>query len=431
MVVLHKMVALTGALLLAGCAEEARRPNVVLITIDTLRADRLPMYGAEVAAPNLQRLADEGVVFENCWAPSSWTVPSTASLYTGVYPIQHGVEMGIKLGGKADEKDIELIRIPSDIETIPTLMQSLGYRTFAVTDNMNICETLGFARGFDQFKNSIYRGAEYVNGRLAKWADEIKAGGPWFVYLHYMDPHAPYHGRDPWFEAVPTPDKHRRNLPRYDSEISYVDQHIGDALEMLGMDEETVVIVMSDHGEEFGDHGEGGHEFRLYTELTRVPLIVRAPGVEPARRRVAQNVSLVDVLPTLRSILGAPASDQDEGADLTAYFDGSAQPAPRHIFSMRTKVTPRTTFEKRAVIYENHKFIQTMPNDRKELFDLAADPAEKDNIADQRPATATELQLQWEAFSKDARSWRREGVDLSFDQDTVEALKQLGYVGDK
>jgi len=422
-----------SCLALFGCAGEPKLPNVVLITIDTLRADRLPFHANVGTAPFLADLAERSVVFERCWAASSWTAPSTASLFAGVYPLQHGLQMGIKVTKEQARKNetLRLNQLPADLQTVPELMKSLGYSTYGVTDNINICEKMGFARGFDRFKNSIYRGAEHVNYELSRWNDEIRSAEPFFVYLHYMDPHAPYHSREPWFEANPSPDLHARNLPRYDSEISYVDQHIRLACEALGVGDDTVVIVVADHGEEFGDHGGSGHDFKLYSELTHVPLVIHQPGVDPVRHRVAANVSLVDVLPTLRSILGVAESDQDEGMDLTRHYRSDEAPEPRHIFSMRASETASATVEKHAVIFENHKYILSTPAGRQELFDLAADPGEKQNLARTMPELALAMRSQLTTFQRSARRWKPETVGLEFDEEQLEALEQLGYVGGK
>jgi arylsulfatase A-like enzyme len=291
---------------------------VLVVVVDTLRADRLPFYGCEEnTAPFLNEWAARSVVFERAWSTSSWTAPASASLFTGVYPHQHGVHLGVKareLLQRGGAK-LELDRVPDTLETLPELFQSLGYRTFGVSDNPNVSKAQGFAAGFDHFENFSYAGADRLNAVLASWEDEIAHAAPWFVYLHYMDPHQPYHARQPWHRPPPAKNRHAVNGAAYDSEIGWVDAHLREAFGQLAVDASTLVVFTADHGEEFGDHGGGGHRFKLYSELTRIPMFLHYPGVTP--RRVRADVSIVDLLPTLRSILGLPPSEQDAGIDLT------------------------------------------------------------------------------------------------------------------
>jgi arylsulfatase A-like enzyme len=414
--------------LLSACSSRPSRPDVVVVLIDTLRADHLSFYGHErETAPFLAELAAGGVVFENAWAPSSWTAPSTASLFTGVYPDQHGVTTGLWVHERygLDELGVPIGRLPEELQTLPELMRSLGYRTFAITDNRNICEDAGFARGFDRFANFHYAGAEKVNEVLDGWADEITASESSFVYLHYIDPHQPYHAKQPW---MPPGDPDQR-VVRYDSEIGYVDHHIGLALERIGVDEDTLVIVVADHGEEFGDHGDYGHRLnKLYGELTRIPLVVRQPGVAPTRSRVAEHVSLLDVLPTLRQILGAPASTNDMGRSLTDYFVGGPAPEPRTIFSMRTWIRPERQERKWAVVRGRHKYVFADSGTR-ELFDLVDDPGEQRNLWTEGSDVARSLQSAWDAFAASAPVWTAATAEVRMTEQDIETLEALGYTG--
>jgi arylsulfatase A-like enzyme len=433
-VVLTRTIALLCAAILgslAGCSSERVRPNVVVVVIDTLRADRLPFYGHERnTAPFLDSLAKRGVVFERAWSTSSWTAPAAASLFTGLYPNQHGVSRGIRVSKlrKAFEPDLQINRIPRDIATIPEFFESLGYRTYGVADNPNISEEFGFARGFDRFAQFDAIGAARVNRVLSDWIDEIVKNEPFFVYLHYMDPHIPYRAREPWFETTTSPDD-TRPLRKYDSEISYVDQHIREAFALLEVDDDTVVVVVADHGEEFLDHGSTGHGLTLYSELTRIPLLIYHPGVRPVRSRVSANVSIIDVLPTLRDILAQAPSEQDEGTTLTRYYTQRDMPEPRYLFSLRE--ARGEAGHKRAVLFESHKLIFTLPEGRRELYDLAADPAEQTNLVELHGDVATRLRERWRAFATTARTWEQEPVDLRFDAKELEALESLGYIDDE
>jgi len=411
-----------------GCNRPAPdRPNVLVVVVDTLRTDRLPFYGCEEnTAPFLREWAARSVVFERAWSTSSWTAPATASLFTGVYPVQHGVHLGVKAFQFLQQGGVklELDRVPDALETLPELFRSVGYRTFGVSDNPNVSEAQGFAAGFDRFENFSYAGANRVNAVLASWEAAIAEAEPWFVYLHYMDPHQPYHARRPWHRPATANDRHTINGAAYDSEIAWVDTHLRKVFERLGVDASTLVVFTTDHGEEFGEHGSGSHRFKLYSELTRIPLFLHHPGVAP--RRVRANVSIVDLLPTLRSILGLPASEQDAGIDLTAlYAEAEERPLKRTIFASRTTGMAW----KRAVVRGRYKLILTRPGGT-ELYDLESDPGEQRNLAEERPALSQELLHSSRDFQASARRWdgRRTTVEVSAEE--LRRLEELGYIDD-
>jgi len=442
-VVLQKLGSLLCVVLATGCGAETdsdaaaavERPNVIVITIDTLGADRLPFLGFDRnTAPFLADLARESVVFENAWSASSWTAPSTASLFTGLYTSQHGLVMGkIKMTKNARLRygDFDLTRIPSELETIPTFMKSQGYSTFGIADNMNICAELGFARGFDRFTSTIYKGAAQVNKTLGEWLPEIVKSEPYFVYLHYMDPHAPYHGRAPWYEEVVSPDRDVRDLAKYDSEISYVDQHVREALALLGDWRDSVVVLVADHGEEFGDHGGHGHKFKLYSELTHVPLVMHHPGVAPVRQRVAADVSLVDVLPSLHAMLGVRPAEDQAGLSLVPYYTNAEIPEPRRILMERRMIVGTKPVRKIAVVHNGYKYVYTESPVRRELYHIATDPKEKKNLIAQQAELADRLHEYWRSFDARSVKWKGEPAELKMSEEEQDALKNLGYVGGK
>jgi len=416
---------------------EPRLPDVVVVVVDTLRADRLPFLGyGRDTAPFLSSWAERSIVFENAWSTSSWTAPAMASVFTGVYPNQHGVVLGRNafLRLSAEDPTMELNRIPDALETMPEMMRRLGYRTFGVADNPNLCAEEGFESGFDRFEGFDYEGAEAVNAVVERWREEIAAAEPSFVYLHYMDPHRPYHEREPWFEDPGDERAAREPFARpseaYDSEIRYLDERIAQAFELLGVDERTVVVFAADHGEEFGDHGRGNHLFQLYSELTRVPLFVHHPGIEPRRRRVEGNVSLVDVLPTLRAILGEPPAEQDEGRALTESWLGEREPGvlgERTLFAMRTSPAGNRI---RSAVRGGFKYVHTLPSNRRELYDLAADPGELRNLIDERADIAQRLQEALERFEAGARRWEASSTQVELTEEELRSLERLGYAGE-
>jgi len=408
-----------------GCDRPAPdRPNVLVVVVDTLRADRLPFYGCEEnTAPFLEEWAARSVVFERAWSTSSWTAPASASLFTGVYPHQHGVHLGVKareLLQRGGAK-LELDRVPDTLETLPELFRSLGYRTFGVSDNPNVSTAQGFASGFDRFENFSYAGANRVNAVLASWQAELAEAEPWFVYLHYMDPHQPYHARRPWHRPPTAKDRHSVSGAAYDSEIGWVDAHLREAFGQLAVDASTLVVFTADHGEEFGEHGGAGHRFKLYSELTRIPMFLHHPGVTP--RRVRADVSIVDLLPTLRSILGLPPSEQDAGIDLTAlYAEDDERGEERALFASRTTGIAW----KRAVVRGRHKLILTRPGGS-ELYDLESDPGEQRNLAGERPALARELLRASDDFRASARRWDASRTTVEVSEEDRRRLEELGY----
>ena len=303
-----RLLALLAALLIAACGgadrsgeldvlTSAEAPvglepglaegrNVVVIVIDTLRADHLPFYGFERdTAPYLTSLADRGVVFERAWSTSSWTAPATASLFTSTHPNEHGVTMGLKVYRtlEGEHVGLELNRIPESLDTLPTVMKSLGYRTFGVADNPNIGSFMGFDRGFDEFvnlpKDTRERYGDKLNEVVTGWKDELLAGEPYFLYLHYIEPHSPYRRHDEYLEQPDVvPEDEMMDLDAYASEIRYADERIRELGEMLSWDDNTLIVFASDHGQAFDEHGHKGHGFYLYNELTQIPLFVHLSG---------------------------------------------------------------------------------------------------------------------------------------------------------
>jgi len=478
-------LAAAGAALPCACAPGPSAPpgpDVVMVVVDTLRADHLPSYGyAKDTAPFLTELARTGTVFESAWSASSWTAPATASLFTGLLPAQHGVQMGynLVLEEREELRGLELNRIPAVLETLPEFFRSRGYRTFGIADNPNVNPTEGFASGFDSFVNENYRTARWVNEVLGEWADAIRASPAAFVYLHYMDPHGPYFKRRPYFDldddelgidpsvkplkavsahdpdvpfvrridlvqilagaTEPAEVERRTELVQayldaaYDSEIRYVDEHVREAFELLGVDDETLVVFTSDHGEELFDHGQVGHEFTLYEELLHVPLVVRLPA---SRRppvpvpRVTARVSTVDLFPTLRELVGAEPHPDHVGSSLVPLLTGSGTRATaRPIVAMRLQeLRDRPPVAKRSLVDGDLKLIVTTPGDELELFDLAADPDERTDLAAERAERAGALRERLERLDASLERWPREFVEVELDDAKLDVLDDLGYV---
>lgn len=353
-----------------GAARVTQTPrNVVLLVIDTLRADhtepyavkslrqRLPWRGADVQTPRLRALADEGTVFEAAIAPENWTLPSTASLLTGLFPTTHGAQR---------ERDA----LSPEVLLLPQFLQQQGFRTAGFVANGHVSGPAGFERGWDSFKNYIKEG---VSGRADDVFNDALAwiranrGSPFFVYLHTVDPHVPYDPPGRFLErydaasyAGPVQprdtaallervkagqlvltDRDRVRLQAlYKAEVTYHDealQRFWDGLAAAGLQQDTLLIVTADHGEEFFEHDKVGHGHSLFQELLHVPLLVRFPGL-PAGRRVAEYVGLTDVAPTIVDLLNlGPAADAQhvpfEGNSLLPQLLGHRVSGPAAAFA--------------------------------------------------------------------------------------------------
>ena len=426
------LLALAALVAVAGSCGKPRRAgaNIVLIVIDTLRADHLPFYGYPTrdTAPFLTGLASRGAVFELARSTSSWTAPATASIHTSLYPTQHNVLEGFRA---AQMRNAALSRfkinvVPPDVETIAQVLKRSGYTTFAVSDNINISPLEGFDRGFDRFWYANDQGSDSLNAQLQQNLKVIKGKPPYFLYLHYMDPHEPYHKRAPWYQSQP--DTLSDDIAAYDSEIRAVDDAIEKAYRLFGWDKNTLMIVTADHGEEFLDHGGWDHGRTLYEEVVHVPLLVHSSADSLPPQRIATPVSDLDILPTLRDYVGLPADSALQGLSLwPAVRNKAPLPADRDYFAdVRTGPWYGSKTLK-YVIRGRHKYILTMPAGG-ELYDLSADPREKADLAPQRPDEASELKsllVGTEAAWKVSAPVQRE-VDLNREQ--VDRLRSLGYV---
>ncbi|MBI4881753.1 MAG: sulfatase [Planctomycetes bacterium] len=455
--------------LLAGCADpppQAR--NLLLITIDTLRADRLGIYGYAVAtSPSLDALAREAVVFDNAQAQSSWTLPSLASVMTSLYPSTHGC---VRYDSVLD---------PS-FPTLGEMVQEAGFLTAAVTNHVFLSGRHGMNQGFAHFDDELVVNEGVVNGRGTfqrlndaitsdlisdkgiAWLRQIKeedSGQRWMLWLHYFDPHRNYRVHDGFKSGfdLSTPSG------RYDSEIAFTDHHVGrvlDELQELGLADDTAVVFAADHGEEFGEHGFQDHGWTLFREALRVPFMVRAPGIQPGR--VGEVVRLVDVLPTALDLLGLPLPPVNEGTSLLQAMRGQGAPRgmpalaelalrPGHIADSvqvgewklvldysgavdeTTGMRAEGTFDGPRVLRDTDAVSRSPDQARSLLFDLSTDLGETRNVAQEHPDVAAQLKTQLLELLERASALVADGgftiadsLDLS--ENEKERLRSLGYL---
>ena len=416
-----------------GCRpDRSALPNVVVIVIDTLRADHLPFYGyPKNTAPFLAKLASQGVLFEKAYATSSLTGPSTASLFTSFYPFQHGVVLNIggtiKLRKMAPKLKVKLNKIPQEITTLGEIFKKVGYSTYGVSDNINIGDKEAFDQGFDKFSTFTYRGASAINQKVKEWADEIRSRERYFLYLHYMDPHQPYFERKPWYQKQDNPRDNQ--VAMYDSEINYTDQHIRELHELFNWSENTLIVVTSDHGEELWDHGLKGHGYSLFREVIHVPLMFYYPNGQFSTGTIKENVSLIDVLPTLNEFLGLSPDKDHEGISLLPRISGSELQLPQrflfahlvdHSFSEKMAETEST-------LYENWHFIKNFSG-YWYLYNLKLDPGEKYNQQTGDHGIARRLFSRYHRFKKKCRIFEHDSTSFYLDEKQIERLKTLGYV---
>jgi arylsulfatase A-like enzyme len=442
--------ATLGALAAAGCRGfDPHRQDIVLVVVDTLRADHLGVYGyGRPTSPRIDRLAAGGAVFDNAWSAAPWTLPSVMSIVTGRYPSDHRVEN-------------DGLRLPDGVPTLAGTLRGAGYRTGGFVAHVYVSRLFGFDRGFDVYEDfglalpdyRLEAGLEPDAARVTDAAlDWLRRQGkePVFLLAHYFDPHWPYaapgEDRDAFPSAydgplgadydslsryldprVPIPDEYRAFLiNRYDGEIRWTDRQIGrllDGVAAAGRGARAWVILTADHGEEFKEHGSMGHGRQLYEESIRVPLVIAraAAGAAPAGGgagatprggaggpvRVAAPVGAIDLLPTIVDLAGAgTVPERLRGLSLAGFVadagpepagPGSAWPgargptAPPDGDRILVSETIRLNAYRKAVRQGPLKLIRFMDDNAWSLYDLAADPGETRDLSEARPAEARRL----------------------------------------
>ena len=436
----------------------ASRPNVLLITIDTLRADHLSSYGYPLkTSPVMDRLAEQGARFSSTYSAIPLTGPSHISLFTSRFPQEHGA----RVNGYAVAKDSKWLFLPQ-------ILQRFGYSNAAYISAWPLTSRLTHLdRWFDLYDEDLSRKYQLFNsGRYAedvtplamRRLEERPEGQPFFLWVHYFDPHSPYHAREGFQDLDPSGHPDNRPAPldgemaerirNYDSEIAYADAHIGKLLakvDELGLRDSTMVVLTSDHGESLGEHGYVGHGRSLSQGIVSIPLIVRYPGVIPAGQVIDDNVSLLDITPT---ILDFTIGDQNE-QDLPTAFTGRSlaaaltaeEPIPdrpiRYItFAGKKGWMPRwiaslwvnadRTPLRVGQTLGDQKSIWNPRGKTLSLFDVPHDPFE------QNPVVLSKRDSRYRAQAKPLRRWF-EATDLSdgesrMSERDVEVLKSLGYI---
>ncbi len=409
--------------------------NVVVVTLDTLRADRLGAYGfSDISTPAIDGLARHGVLFENAHSTTPLTLPAHTSLFTGNYPLLHGV---IDNGGYL---------VPEEAETLAEVLGAAGYRTGGFVAAYVLDRRWRIDQGFDHYVDdfdvrgqrviamgSVQRPASEVVDQAIDWLDQPAPESsqrasqqapeqPFFMWLHMYDPHAPYDPPEPYKSQYP-------GRP-YLGEIAYTDSQVGRLVQELRQRElldSTLLVIVADHGESLGEHGEAQHGFFVYDEATHVPLIMRVPFGNYGGQRRSELVSIVDVMPTVLEIIGLEPGLEFQGRSLAPLFESGTEPEERYIYSESWYARLHYGWsDLRALRDERYKLILSSDP---ELYDLIEDPAEEHNLAGTLNTVVFEMtrsaEEQIATWSEGASS--STAVDL--DEETRRKLVSLGYVG--
>jgi choline-sulfatase len=404
----------------------AEAPDIVFITVDTTRADRMGFLGnTHGLTPNLDLIAKQGVVFERAYSQAPLTPVSHATIFTGTYPQFHTVtDFGHAL--------------PALLPYIPDILQKSGYKTAAFIGSMildpNASMGPGFDRGFSYFDagfhikrnrnenryNTVERRAGDVVAHAIDWLDKNRKS-PVFLWVHLYDPHAPYDPPPPYAKRFADP---------YEGEIAYADASLGKLFTYLrqrGLYDHTMIVMMSDHGESLGAHGESMHGIFLYDETIHVPLLFRLPGGLLAGRRVSTRVRLVDVAPTLLNMLSLPLPPTFQGESLVPLMKGS-QKAAEDLPAYSETDYPRRAFgwsALRSLRAGKYLFVRAP---KRELYNQSQDKSAAHNLVASSPAVASTLQGQLDDFYDKTTSYHEKPPHAPLTSDQVDDLSALGYV---
>ncbi len=459
---------ITAACLLAFGVVSLRRslapavpkPNVVLVVLDALRADRVfAERNRTPLMPWLARFTQQAVRFNHAVTPCTWTRPAMASILTSLHVDTHQVYFS---SDPRDKDHVLSDALPKSFETMAAYLKKAGYHTVAVQTNGNLTNELGFAEGFDSYEFDHDAPAKAVTDRALARLDRLEA--PFFLYVHYLDPHLPYtppdsyrkllgfpppldpkelevvtHFMDYFWDYVDflTGAKPKPDMPPlspeaqeavrtlYDGEARYLDDELGRFLDRLrARYPDSILVILADHGEHFWEHGYLGHGMTMYEEELHVPLVISAPGLAP--RVVDETVDTVDVLPTIAALLGLAPNPGWQGSSLFANRpDGAMTPA----FSYTRAPWPACNVDREMVIVGNQKLIADRRNRKLELYDLAADPKERKDLAADRPKAVETLRALLDKHREENIEARKNSKrrQVQLDEATRGRLRELGY----
>lgn len=434
-----KWISLTVALLVGGglaweffgkgqpisSVEPGRRWNVLLISIDTLRADYLKLYSSMgTETPHLQELAAEGILFKNAISQIPYTLPSHSTMFTGLYPIGHGM--------KDNVEDV----LPKNIPTLAEIFQKNGYSTAGFIGSMALRRETGLDRGFDYYDDflsradvrgedlgAIERRAQDVVSSFQNWFEKRDKQKSFFSFVHFYDPHDPYEPPAQFYPAIKTAQEF------YKGEIRYVDSVLGNLFDFLrksGAWDDTVIFLTSDHGEMLQEHGENGHGFFLYNPVLHVPLILHIPGNKQGRV-ISDQVQLVDLAPTILSMTGLPIQEHFQGESLLPLIWQGAKKKNRLAFSesyfasIQMGVSPILSVQD-----GDYKYIEAP---RPELYNIEKDTNERNNLFSDKRKIAESMKQKLTKYQKAYQTDYSKVEQRKITPEEAEQFAALGYLG--
>lgn len=400
------------------------RPNVVLITLDTCRADRIGCYGFPLArTPAVDTLAAEGVRFTNATTTAPVTLPAHASIMTGLLPPAHGV------------RDNGAYALHDDYVTLAETLKARGYDTAAFVSAMVLNRRYNLAQGFDHYDDDLWaedeprlfmirdRPAPATASRAVKWLDDRsheEEMQPFFLWAHFFDPHQPYEPRYRDRHLLPTP---------YDAEIAQADEGVGMLLERLRATrdiDDTVIVLTADHGESLGEHGEKTHAVFIYDATVRVPLIIRYPPLFPSGRTYDGPVRIIDIMPTVLAAIGGTLDAPVQGINLLPALEGIRPPPdlPQYAESLVSEVG----FGMAPLYGVRHNGWKWIRAPKPELYHLSNDPGERKNLYLPGSEQSAALDEKLQSLLDDSQRFAKNAKSNPLDQETLEMLRALGYL---
>lgn len=407
----------------SGKPASASGMNLLVVTLDTTRADALGLYGnPHGVSPNIDRLGRAGIVFRECYTPAPLTLPAHCSLFTGRYPIAHLV------------RNNGTYVLGDDETTLAEVFKAQGYQTAAVVASFTVASKFGLGQGFDTYDEDFESpsailnfnaeiGADKVYEKFVRWLDK-QSGQKFFSWVHFYDAHSPYVPHEPVSSGQPP-----SLWTLYEGEVRYVDSYVGrivDALRSKNVLDRTVIVIVGDHGEAFGEHKEHGHGIFCYEESLRVPLILYNANVFPAAKEVSARVRLVDIMPSLLSLFGFKTPARVQGQDfgrLLGAAGGEKGKRPVYFESLFGEEefhwAPLT-----GIIDGDSKYI-SLPEP--ELYDLGTDPGEAHNLAASQAKAAQAMDMTLEQFVRQ-HALSKDAVRRTLDESDRRKLTSLGYL---
>jgi len=441
-----------------GCSRGPDAPSILLVTLDTTRADHLGCYGYDKpTTPHIDRLAADGTRFTRAYAVTSWTLPSHASLFTGKYPSAHGamyaadgkLRLSQGIGGPWDNYGAN----PMSYEetTLAEALGKAGYATGAAVAGPWLKRVFGLGKGFDVYDDANFVGSERLGQLFGRPGEDVSRaaiefiddnkGDAFFLFLNYYDPHQPLtppdeYARRFWSESLPrqgTPEYARFQLAMYDAAIQYTDYHLGRVIEHLkelGLYEDMWIIVTADHGELYGENDTWGHGDSLSEPEINIPLIIKEPGADRPRRIDDTPVQQTDILPLLLTRLGLPVPANVQGQPIPRVdhpIFAEVYPLPH--MNEGGKKGPRQLGDFRTLIEGRYKYVWSSRGNHA-LYDLELDPLERENLLALQGEVAERMLSTMESFMASFPEPGEVGDVGEVDAETLEQLEDMGYIGE-